>query len=108
METLAPAPSMGSRADVSGKSSSGPLPAGVAGMAGGGGGCSGDATLSAVDWLLLEAAGAASAAGCACCRRCWLQPRRAALRTAASEGSWYWQLQHRVGGDEGEDLMHQD
>jgi hypothetical protein len=102
MVTLAPAPSMGSRADVSGNKSSGPAQeAGLEAAAAAGAGTAGSTAASAAALLLPPAAPAGvhstiGALGCpagfapACC--CWCQPRRAALSTAASEGSWYWQL----------------
>lgn len=103
--TPAPAPSMGSSAEVSGKSSSGPAAAAAAGSGaavsavsagasaaagagrGGGGGGATDGTLAPQT--------AALASPWACCDCCACQPRRATLRTAASDGSWYWQLQGR-------------
>lgn len=116
MVTLAPAPSMGSRAEVSGNRSRGPAPevrpTAAEAAAGVGAGIAGSTAASAAATLVLLLllvvpvaligkpctapggvrcpAGSTAANCCSCC--CWCQPRRAALSTAASEGSWYWQL----------------
>lgn len=87
--TAAPAHSMGSSADVSGISSSGPAAAAPPAAEDVPGPDAVARAAGASDWLHEgEAGGGAAAAGC----RASLQLRRAALSTAASEGSWYWQL----------------
>lgn len=96
VDTLPPAPSMGSSAEVSGKSNSGPADAAVAGAG---------VPLPSAALLRVPAAPSAAAAraGMAgapswpallcpsgCCRE--RQLLRTALSTAASDGSWNWQL----------------